>query len=78
MEGPLDSIGRDYKVRRVNVDNNQALAQRYKISAIPALLIFKDGQIAERYLGVTAEEKLREALKRAGARPRGQQVSRNP
>jgi thioredoxin 1 len=76
MEQPLESIGRDFKVYRVNVDDNQALSQHYSITAIPALLIFKDGRVAERYVGVTDEQKLRDALKRAGARPRAQPVSR--
>jgi thioredoxin 1 len=69
MDKPLESIGRDFKVYRVNIDDNDALSQRYSINAIPALLIFKDGRVAERFVGVTEEQKLRDALQRAGARP---------
>src|SRR5690349_20720387 len=53
MEQPVASLGRDFKVVRVNVDQNTDLSRRYRIEAIPVLLIFKDGQIAERFLGVT-------------------------
>lgn len=35
------------KVAKINVDENQQLAARYRINAIPALLIFKNGERAE-------------------------------
>lgn len=36
---------------KVNVDNNQRLAQRYSVQGIPTLLIFKDGQPIDRLVG---------------------------
>jgi thioredoxin len=47
----------------VSVDTNQELAGHYGISSIPALLIFKDGQIAARHIGVTPEATLRAELR---------------
>lgn len=35
------------KVAKVNVDDNQQIAARYRINSIPALLIFKGGEVAE-------------------------------
>lgn len=68
MNPALESIARDYKVCKVNVDTNQALAQAYHISAIPALLIFKNGVIIARHEGVVSEQVLRMDLSQASHR----------
>ncbi len=62
MEPVLEAIAKDYKVCKVNVDTNQELAARYGLSSIPALLIFKDGKIVARHVGVTPEAALRAEL----------------
>jgi thioredoxin 1 len=67
MNPTLESLAKDYKVCKVNVDNNQALAARYGVSSIPALFIFKDGQIAAEHVGVTPEATLRADLERLSA-----------
>ena len=51
-------------VCKVNVDTNQELASHYGISSIPALLIFKEGKIAARHVGVTSEASLRAEMQR--------------
>lgn len=43
------------KVVNVNVDENQGLAQRYGIQAIPTLLFFADGEVRESLLGLTSK-----------------------
>lgn len=35
------------KVTKVNVDENQQLAARYRVNSIPALLVFKSGEFQE-------------------------------
>lgn len=42
----------DIVIGKVNVDNYQALASKYKVRSIPTLLIFKDGVEAGRIVGV--------------------------
>ncbi len=64
MTPALEALAQDFKVCKVNVDNNQALASHYGISSIPALLIFKNGEVAARHVGVTPEATLRAALAR--------------
>lgn len=68
MNPVLESLARDYKVCKVNVDANQELAARYQISSIPALLIFKDGKIASQHVGVTSEANLRRELQALSGR----------
>jgi thioredoxin 1 len=52
----LEAFGEEYAgrvtVAKVNVDNNQELAVTYGIRGIPALLLFKDGQVANQLNGM--------------------------
>src|SRR5881392_992515 len=59
MNPTIEALAKDYKVCKVNVDNNQELAAHYKIFSIPVLLIVNDGKIAARHVGVTPEATLR-------------------
>lgn len=68
MNPVLESLARDYKVCKVNVDMNQELAARYQISSIPALLIFKNGRIARQHVGITSEAHLRSELQALSGR----------
>ena len=64
MNPTIEALAKDFKVCKVNVDSNQKLAAHYDISSIPVLLIFKDGKIAARHVGVTSEATLRAEMKR--------------
>jgi thioredoxin 1 len=68
MEPAIEALARDCKVCKVNVDKNQALAARYRINSIPALMIFKDGQLIQQYAGVRSEDELRAELLRLSGR----------
>jgi thioredoxin 1 len=50
------------KIGKLNVDENSELASRYGILSIPTLAIFKNGEVAEQFIGVQAEETLKTAL----------------
>ncbi len=47
---------------KVDVDRAPELAQRYQISAIPTLLLFRDGQVADRSVGVRSMQELEDFL----------------
>ena len=51
-------------VAKLNVDENPRTAQRYGITGIPALFIFKHGQVVERLVGAQPYPVLRQALMR--------------
>lgn len=53
------------KVCKLNVDENTKLAARYGVTGIPTLIIFKNGQIVDRFVGVQSKERLRDALLQA-------------
>jgi thioredoxin 1 len=50
------------KVAKLDVDVAPALAKQYEISAIPTLLLFKNGKAFERLLGLQTKDDLRKAL----------------
>lgn len=52
----------DAAVVKVDVDANQALAARYQVQGIPALVVFADGQPADRMVGVQPKENLVAAI----------------
>ena len=47
-----------FVVGKVDVDENEDLAAEYGIMSIPALLVFKNGEVTDTALGVTPKEKL--------------------
>ena len=60
-QGPIveELAGEGYSVRKVNVDQEPALAQKFQVMSIPTLIIFKDGKEAKRLVGLTAKDTLK-------------------
>ncbi|MBR6626854.1 MAG: thioredoxin [Lachnospiraceae bacterium] len=52
-----------FKVCKLNVDDEMALAGKYNIMSIPTLLVFKDGQVVNRSLGVISKEEILQLVK---------------
>lgn len=61
--GPIiEEIAQDYagrvNVRKVDVDENQGLAEQYGVRGIPTLLLFNDGQVHETVVGLQSKAQL--------------------
>ena len=52
----------DVLVAKVNVDNSPELAVRYGISSIPTVLIFKNGELKSKVVGLRSKGQLLEEL----------------
>ena len=52
------------KVVKVDVDRSPQLAMQYGVSSIPALAVFKDGQITAQHVGLASKEQLKALLRR--------------
>jgi len=50
------------KIGKVNVDENQALAEKFHIRSIPTLLILKKGNVQEQMVGAMSKEDLKAKL----------------
>ena len=53
----------DYKIGKVNVDEQEELAMRFGIMSIPTLIVFKNGEIANQTLGVQPKQTILDMLK---------------
>lgn len=49
-------------IAKVNVDDNQELAQQFNVLSIPTFLVFKGGQVVEQFSGSMSKEVLKEKL----------------
>ncbi len=62
----VDKIGENYagkaKVGKINVDEQGALAERFRVLSIPTIYIFKNGEIVEKMVGARPYEELAGAL----------------
>lgn len=59
LEELATEMGDGITVTKVNVDENQALAQKYNVRAIPTLLFFKDGALKDQAVGLLSKEDLK-------------------
>ena len=51
------------KVVKVDVDENQEIAERYGVQSIPTLLLFKDGKAVERLIGAYPKQAMLAKIK---------------
>ncbi|MDD6572135.1 MAG: thioredoxin [Thermoflexaceae bacterium] len=52
----------DIRVYKVNVDEENALAVKFKVMSIPTLIVFKDGVQAETSVGMVSKQELEELI----------------
>jgi thioredoxin 1 len=67
MIDELASENPSIKIGKLNIDDNPSVPQRFGISSIPTLLVFKGGEIAESFVGVRPKAALQQALDSVGA-----------
>ena len=59
MMGPvMEEVSKEYKVFKVNTDNEEELAAEYGIMSIPCVIAFKDGKEINRSIGYVSKDKI--------------------
>ena len=62
IDDVADSNTDSLKVGKVDTDANREISVKYGISAIPTVIIFKGGEIAKKFVGLTKKEDIEAAL----------------
>jgi len=52
-----------YRIAKLNVDENPQVSSRFQIASIPTMLIFKDGQLLDRLVGVQPKQTIADRLR---------------
>lgn len=62
----IEELAGDYdgkaKIGKVNTDNNRDISVKFGISAIPTVILFKDGEVQKKFVGLTPKEQFSEAI----------------
>ena len=67
MLGPImEKVAEEFKGKielvKINTDNNPTTSQKYGISGIPAVKLFKDGEVVDEFVGLQSEEMIKQWL----------------
>jgi thioredoxin 1 len=70
MQGPIldtlaEKLGDTYIIGKLNVDENPSTPTKFNVTGIPTLIIYKDGEVVKRFVGVQNQETLEKELKAA-------------
>jgi thioredoxin 1 len=70
MLGPvIDELATEFegkaKVGKVDIDNNRDAAVKYGIQSIPTVLILKNGEIENKFVGIASKDDLADAINAA-------------
>ena len=64
----IDQLAEEYKGRaqvvKIDLDRNKDIAKKYSIRSIPAVLIFKNGEVVEHLVGKASYETFSDALEK--------------
>jgi len=58
LEEVIQEVGEDTDIVKVNVDENEKLSQKFNIMSVPTLILFKDGEMADKTIGFQPKEQL--------------------
>jgi putative thioredoxin len=62
----MEKLEKDYEGKaifvKLNTDNNPLTSQKYGISGIPAVKLFKDGEVVDEFIGLQSEEMIKQWL----------------
>lgn len=63
VEEIANDMGKEVKVCKINIDEEQELAVRFGVMSIPTFLIFKNGKLSDMTVGVQEKENITKLLK---------------
>lgn len=62
----IDALATEYagkaKIGKLDTDSNRDVAMKFGIAAIPTVILFKDGEVQKKFVGLTSKEQFKTAL----------------
>ena len=58
----ISNTNKDVTIAKLNVDDNKELSEKFNITGIPCMIIFKDGKEVARLVGGAPKEKIEEFI----------------
>jgi thioredoxin 1 len=58
----IDGERDDLKIVSIDIDENAGIAQRYDVLSIPTMILFRDGQMVDRFVGSMPKRRLMKQL----------------
>ncbi len=68
IDAVADQFAGKVKVGKVDTDSNRAISVKFGITAIPTVFLFKGGQVAKKFVGLTKKDDLAAAITEVSAR----------
>jgi len=62
IDSVAERLGDAAKVGKVDIDSNRDVAVKYEIMSIPTLLLFKNGKVERKFVGLTDEDQIKDAM----------------
>ncbi|GAA0453244.1 thioredoxin [Halococcus dombrowskii] len=67
LEELEEDMDGNVEFEKIDVDEEQEIANEYQVRSIPTLVVENDDGVVERFIGVTQREEIESALEQAGA-----------
>jgi thioredoxin 1 len=65
----IDELASEYngkaKIGKVDTDSNREISVKYGISAIPTVILFKNGEVEKKFVGLTPKDQFASAIDEA-------------
>lgn len=62
LEDLEKEIDEKVKIYKVDVDKNEDIAKSFGILSIPTMILFKDGQLMEKHIGLWSKEEIMDCI----------------
>ena len=59
----VEEVAKDFKVCKIDIDENQELAIQYRVMSVPTLIVFKNGEVTAKNIGVISKDAILDMLK---------------
>lgn len=60
-----DELGEKVKIIKIDVDQNQSLANKFQVRGVPTMMLFKNGEMVWRQSGLVPKDQILQAIKAA-------------